>query len=53
MMDAQQQLMYRMELQIGQLIRMVANLNERMEQLEQLERTKTLRVIHMKRLTRV
>lgn len=51
-MDKQQQLIYRMELQIGQLIRMVASLNERVAQLEQLERTHTLRVIHTKRLTR-
>ncbi|GEM_PF-6678870 len=53
MMNGQEQAVVRMELQIGQLIRMVANLNERVEALERLERSKTIRVLHMKRLSRV
>ncbi|MGG0644992.1 hypothetical protein ABE021_13800 [Sporosarcina gallistercoris] len=37
-MESHHKIILRMELQIGQLIRMVANLNERMDLLEQKEK---------------
>ncbi len=50
----QQQLILRMELQIGQLIRMVANLNERVDELERKENSKPIRnVLHIKGISRV
>lgn len=48
-MSKEEQLIYRLELQVGQLIRFVANLNERLERLEQENREgRTIRVLHMK-----
>lgn len=53
-MDANEQIIYRLELQVGQLIRLVANLNERVERLEEeRENRRTVRVFHMKPPRRV
>ena len=41
----------RMELQIGQLIRIVANQNERLNRLEETEKTQKVMAIHKRPLT--
>lgn len=53
-MDSDHQIILRMELQIGQLIRLVANLNERVDILEQEKGDREIRkVLHINRISRV
>ncbi|WP_172643599.1 hypothetical protein [Sporosarcina sp. D27] len=53
-MESQQKIILRMELQIGQLIRLVANLNERLDVVEQEQRESELhRVLQIKRISHV
>ncbi|WP_432354107.1 hypothetical protein [Sporosarcina sp. A2] len=53
-MEAHQQTILRMELQIGQLIRMVANLNERVDILERKASNRTTqRAMHIKGMSGV
>lgn len=44
-MDSHHKIILRMELQIGQLIRLVANLNERLDVLEQKEKDSEMRKV--------
>lgn len=53
-MESQQKIILRMELQIGQLIRLVANLNERLDVVEQEQREYELhKVLQIKRISHV
>ncbi len=53
-MDSDHQIILRMELQIGQLIRLVANLNERVDELEQEKGNQEIhRVLQINRTNRV
>ncbi|WP_191691061.1 hypothetical protein [Sporosarcina gallistercoris] len=53
-MESHHKIILRMELQIGQLIRLVANLNERLDVLEQKAKDKEIRkVLQMNRISRI
>ncbi|MCM3756102.1 hypothetical protein M3197_01245 [Sporosarcina aquimarina] len=53
-MESQQKIILRMELQIGQLIRLVANLNERLDIVEHEQKERELhRVVQIKRISHV
>lgn len=55
-MSKEEQAIIRMELQIGQLIRLVANLNERVDRLEhhlEEHQSSSPNVLQMKRMSRV
>ncbi|MGN7385567.1 hypothetical protein [Sporosarcina sp. SAFN-015] len=44
-----EQQLIRMELQVGQLIRIIASMNERIKELEEKERARKVIPIHMRR----
>lgn len=53
-MESQQKIILRMELQIGQLIRLVANLNERLDVLEQKTKDTSVRkALQVNRIRRI
>ena len=49
-METTKNSLIRMELQVGQLIRIVANMSERLERLEKLEHSRKVVSLHTKRM---